>query len=130
MAMEDRYPLSRYIKGGIDQVKWRPVAPGISQSVIQAEGYRRNVLRLLKINPGTRIPPHSHGENELTVILRGAYQDDMGIFQAGDIADLCDDHTHSPEAIGDEPCICLIATSAPLVFRDMVGKVMQPFIGL
>ena len=123
-------PLSAYLPGGIDKVKWRPVAPGISQSIIEAEGYRRNALRLLRINPGTKIPTHSHGSQELTMILRGAYRDQTGEFCEGDLADLDGSHTHSPEAFGDEPCICLIATAAPLVFRDMVGKVIQPFVGL
>jgi len=123
-------PLSAYLPGGLEKVNWRPVAPGISQSIIEAEGYRRNSLRLLKINPGTKIPTHSHGSQELTMILRGAYRDQTGEFVEGDLADLDGSHTHSPEAFGDEPCICLIATSAPLVFKDMVGKVIQPFVGL
>ncbi|MEM1193311.1 MAG: ChrR family anti-sigma-E factor [Pseudomonadota bacterium] len=123
-------PLSAYLPGGLDAANWRPVAPGVSQSIIEAEGYRRNTLRLLRINPGTKIPTHSHGAQELTMILRGAYRDQTGDYGAGDLADLDGSHTHSPEAFGDEPCICLIATSAPLVFKDMVGKVIQPFVGL
>lgn len=130
LRAEVALPLSAYLPGGVDKVQWCPVAPGISQSIIEAEGYRRNALRLLKINPGTKIPAHSHGSQELTMILRGAYRDQNGEFCEGDLADLDGSHTHSPEAFGDEPCICLIATSAPLVFKDMIGKVIQPFVGL
>lgn len=127
---EDRLPLSEYLKGSIDDVSWKPVAPGISQSVIEAEGYRRGVLRLLKIAPGTKMLEHSHRGEELTLILRGAYRDEVGEFAAGDLADLDGEHTHQPEAVGDEPCICLIATSAPLEFKTMLGKIAQPFVGL
>lgn len=123
-------PLSARLRGGLDRVQWRPVAPGISQHVLDAAGYRAGVLRLLKIQPGTRMPKHSHGDEELTLILRGAYQDEVGEFFAGDLADLDGETTHAPRAMGEEPCICLIATNAPLVFKDFVGKVVQPFIRL
>lgn len=128
--IEITQPLNSYLKGGLEKVKWRTVAPGISQSVIKADGYRDDVLRLLKINSGTRIPCHSHGDNELTLILQGQYEDALGTFAEGDLADLDDTHTHEPQATGDEPCICLIATSAPLVFKGVVGKVIQPFVRL
>ncbi|MEL7487440.1 MAG: ChrR family anti-sigma-E factor [Pseudomonadota bacterium] len=123
-------PLQRYLKGGLDRINWKTAAPGLSQHILQADGYRPGVLRLLKIMPGTRMPKHSHQEGEFTLILRGAYEDEMGVFGPGDFADLDDHHTHSPMAIGDEPCICLIATNAPLKMKSMVGKVVQPFIGL
>ena len=128
--LEIAQPLNAYIKGGLDNVKWRPIAPGISQCVLDANGYRNGVMRLLRIAPGTGIPAHTHRGNELTLVLRGAYSDTMGTFQEGDIADLDGSHSHSPKAFGDQPCICLIATSAPLVFNNMVGKVIQPFIGM
>lgn len=127
---ENRLPLSAYLNGDIDDVKWRPVAPGLAQSVIEAQGYRSGVLRLLKIEPGTKMPRHTHKGEELTLILRGAYEDEVGGFGVGDLADLDGDHTHSPKAIGDEPCICLIATSAPLAFKTIAGRIAQPFIGL
>jgi putative transcriptional regulator len=123
-------PLSFYLKDGVDGVEWRSVAPGIAQHVIPAKGYRPGVLRLLKIAPGVKLPKHTHGDEEFTLILRGAYEDEFGRFEEGDLADLDRDDTHAPVARGDEACICLIATSAPLVFKDLVGKVMQPFIRL
>ncbi|MEM6413071.1 MAG: ChrR family anti-sigma-E factor [Pseudomonadota bacterium] len=123
-------PLKAYIKEPLDQIKWRSIAPGLAQHVLDAEGYRAGVLRLLKISPGTKMPKHTHGDEELTLVLRGAYSDEMGVFRAGDLADLDDDSEHTPMAIGDEDCICLIATNAPLVFKDLVGKIVQPFVGL
>ena len=127
---EKRLPISAYLKGGIDEVKWRPVAPGLAQSVIEAQGYRSGVLRLLKIDPGTKMPRHTHKGEEVTLILRGAYEDEVGAFGVGDLADLDSGQTHSPMAVGDKPCICLIATSAPLAFKTIAGRIAQPFIGL
>ena len=123
-------PLAAYLPGGLDSIDWRPLAPGMAQAILPAEGYRPGVLRLLKIEPGQRMPRHTHRDGELTLILKGAYEDEIGEFRAGDLADLSDEDTHSPLAIGDEPCICLIATNAPLIFKDVIGKVMQPLIRL
>lgn len=123
-------PLKAYLKSDLDDLKWRAVAPGVSQVVLDADGYKAGVLRLLRIAPGTKLPKHTHQAEELTLILRGAYQDEIGVFQAGDLADLDADHLHTPTAIGEEDCICLIATSAPLVFKDIVGRIVQPFVGL
>ncbi|MFN0023415.1 MAG: ChrR family anti-sigma-E factor [Parvularculaceae bacterium] len=124
------HPLAAYLKDGIDAIEWRPVAPGLAQHVIPADGYRPGVLRLLKISPGVRIPKHTHGDEELTLILRGSYTDEVGEFHRGDLSDLDEDVLHSPLATGGEACICLIATSAPLRFRSLVGRIIQPFIGL
>jgi putative transcriptional regulator len=129
-APEGARPLSAYLKGGLDAVRWKPFAPGMQQSIIAAEGYRRGALRLLKIEPGVSMPKHTHKENELTIVLRGAYVDELGEFARGDLVDLDDEDTHEPRATGDQPCICLLATSAPLVFKNFIGKVVQPFIGL
>ena len=123
-------PLRRFLKGGLDNIAWKQVAPGLSQHILDADGYRDGVLRLLKISPGTRMPTHTHSEEELTLVLRGAYKDQVGEFRPGDLADLNDGVMHAPEAFGDEDCICLIATNAPLVFKDLIGKVMQPFVRL
>ncbi len=122
--------LDSYLKDGLDNVPWKTVAPGFSQHIIEAQGYRKGVLRLLRIKPGVKVPTHSHKGEELTLILSGAYRDELGEWRAGDLADLDGAETHAPEAIGEEYCICLAATSAPLDFKTMVGRVIQPFFGM
>jgi len=129
-SLDRTHPLAIHLRDGIDAIEWRQIVPGVAQHIVPAEGYRPGVLRLLKISPGMRIPMHTHGDEELTLILRGAYTDEVGDFARGDLADLDDEVLHAPLATGDEPCICLIATSAPLRFRTIVGRLMQPFIGL
>ncbi|MEX0645252.1 MAG: cupin domain-containing protein [Parvularculaceae bacterium] len=123
-------PLSAFLKGGLGAVRWKAVAPGIAQSVLEADGYRPGVLRLLKIAPGVRLPKHSHRGAELTLLLEGAYEDEIGHFARGDLVDLDQEATHSPRAVGEEPCVCLIATSGPLAFKSFLGRAIQPFIGL
>lgn len=131
-AIEKLDPLRAVLPGGLDAVSWKRAAPGLSQHVIEAQGHRPGSLRLFRIAPGVTIPMHTHSDegSELTLILRGAYRDEIGEFRAGDLADLGDNHTHSPKAIGDEDCICLIATAGPLSFKTIIGRLAQPFVGL
>ena len=53
-------------------------------------------LRLLKVAPGHRIPERGHGGAELTLALRGAFQDETGRYARGDVADLDETVEHQP----------------------------------
>ena len=85
---------------------------------------------LLRVGGGRRVPEHSHGGQELTLILQGAYRDRFGVFAAGDIADHDEDVEHQPIAEPGEDCICLVAVDAPLSFRSRLIRTLQPFFGL
>lgn len=112
--------------GDID-LPWRRLVPGIQQIRLDS---RDGTLRLLKIAPGISIPLHTHKGSELTLILHGSYSDELGRFKPGDMADLDGDVDHQPITDGNDPCICLIATDAPLRFRGLLPKLLQPFTGL
>lgn len=130
-GLEAAAPLAAYLgEAGLDGVRWRAVAPGVSQAILAAHGYRKGALRLLRIAPGIGVPLHTHGGNELTLVLKGAYVDELGLWGVGDVADLDGKTRHSPLADGDEPCVCLIATDAPLRFTDLASRLIQPFVGL
>ena len=121
-------PLQSYVNMSADNVQWRRLAPGVKQVQIETAGFGQ--ARLLQIAPSTYIPHHGHGGRELTLILSGSYSDELGRFQAGDVADLDIDIEHQPIADSDQPCICLIASEAPLKFSGMLSRLVQPFIGL
>ncbi len=120
-------PLDALLHGDDGAVAWRRLVPGIQQVRLPTADQG---LRLLKIAPGISIPLHTHKGSELTLILQGSYSDEVGRFQPGDVADLDVDVEHQPITDGRQPCICLIATDAPLVFHGLLPKLLQPFTGL
>ena len=67
---------------------------------------------------------------ELTVVLSGHFADELGRYGPGDLAEVDGDTNHQPIADSHRDCICLIATDAPLRFTGLMGRLMQPFIGL
>jgi putative transcriptional regulator len=74
------------------------------------------------------LPDHSHKGLEMTMVLQGAFSDEVAHFERGDIEIGDDKLTHTPKADPGELCICLVATQAPLVFNNWLPKILQPFI--
>lgn len=118
------------LDGGFDSISWRRLAPGIGQYQFKGVESGGGGVRLLSIEPGITIPQHSHAGGELTLVLQGAYRDEIGIFRRGDIADLDDSVTHQPVAERGPPCICLIATDRPLRFTSAIDRMLQPIFGI
>lgn len=114
----------------LDDVPWRKSAPGVHIHRLPKEAGETGFFGLLKIAPGAKMPEHGHGGNELTLILKGAYQDELGHFGRGDIADHDESVGHTPVVVGDEPCICLVANEAATRFRSWPARLMQKFIGI
>ena len=49
-----------------------------------------------------------------------------GAFRAGDLEVADDGLEHTPRTLGGEPCLCLAATDAPLRFRSILPRLLQP----
>ncbi len=122
--------LQSYLTTNIDEIKWKRLAPGVSHHPIKLSENANSSLRLLRIAKGKQMPEHGHNGHELTLILQGAYKDKFGTFAKGDIADLDDDVEHQPKVISDEDCICLAATEAPTKFKSLLGRILQPIVGI
>lgn len=123
-------PLARLLgDASLDDVRWKPVAPGISVHDLPLSARSGGQLRLLKIGPGRAMPDHGHGGEEITLVLRGAYRDRFGEFRAGDVADLDETVEHQPTVTEDGPCICLVATEAPTRMKSFIARLLQPLIG-
>lgn len=119
-------PLRDYIGGGVDAIKWRKVGGGVKQAIIPTD--KDATARLLYIPAGQEIPDHGHRGTELTLVLQGAYSDELDRFARGDLEIANEDLEHTPRAEQGLPCICLAATDAPLKFNSWLPRIMQPFV--
>lgn len=122
-------PLRGYIAETLSRRGWRPVAPGLRQLVLSTASGSTTV-RLFRLAPGTRIPVHSHRGLELTLVLQGAYHDECGTFARGDVAQLDDSVTHRPVVDQSAECLTLAVTEAPLRFRSLAVRLIQPLLGV
>jgi putative transcriptional regulator len=120
--------LHPYFGDRYSTLRWRMIGPGVHH--IRAHDVADSHLMLLRTAPGRSVPMHSHGGNELTMILQGSYDDSLGHFAPGDVADLDVDVEHQPITAPGVPCICLAATDAPLRFSGWLARTLQPLFKL
>ena len=125
MALQEVLRVERF-----DDIAWRKSAPGIQIYKLPKLDGETGFFGLLRIEPGHTMPEHGHGGLELTLVLKGAYHDELGHFARGDIADHDESIEHQPVVVGDEACICLVANQAATRFRSWPARIMQKFIGI
>ena len=123
-------PLQRLLPTTLDKLEWKRLAPGIKQHNLSDRHRKEGAFKLLNLSPGVVLSKHTHHDRELTLVLQGSYQDEIGRFKAGDIADFGDDVMHQPVVDTDKPCIALIATMSPVRYSGMFGRIIQPFVGI
>ncbi len=119
-------PLRGYLPTPVEELPWRPLGPGI-HAVKLLTGRGGDIARLYRIGAGRAVPRHGHRGNEMTLVLTGAYRDDLGRVGRGDVAEVDDAVTHQPVAEPTEDCICLVVTDAPLRLTG-AARLMQPFM--
>ncbi len=117
-------PLEDYVGGGPDKVRWKRLGGGVKQAILPCSGAA--TARLLYIPAGVAVPDHSHNGMELTMVLQGAFSDEIDRFSRGDVELGDEDLTHTPVADAGEDCICLAVTDAPLVFKSFLPRLFQP----
>lgn len=119
-------PLRSYVGGDVDAIRWRPVGGGVKQAILTTSDAAS--ARLLFIPAGAAVPDHGHRGIELTMVLTGAFSDETDRFARGDVEVADEDLEHMPVADIGEDCICLAATDAPLRFRSLIPRLLQPFL--
>lgn len=117
-------PLADYVGGGVGAVKWRPLGMGVRQAILKTA--RSNSARLLYIPAGVAVPEHGHRGLELTLVLQGAFRDATDHFGPGDVEIADAGLQHVPTAEPGLDCVCLAATDAPLRFKDLLPRLLQP----
>jgi putative transcriptional regulator len=121
-------PLRKIVGGDEDAVTWKNLGMGAKQAVLCADG--EATARLLYIPAGQAMPNHSHRGMEMTLVLKGAFRDEDGVFARGDIEVADQQVDHTPVAEPGEDCICLIATDGRLKFTGLLPRIAQPFLGI
>jgi putative transcriptional regulator len=121
-------PLRGYIGADLDHVPWQRLGLGAYQYVVPTTD--GTTARLLRIPAGRPVPEHTHRGQELTLVLCGAFSDATGHYGAGDFQEADEQVQHQPHAAPGEDCICLAITDAPLRFRSLAARLVQPLLGI
>jgi len=122
-------PLREYIGNDLEDVAWQRLGLGAYQYVIPTND-ASITARLLRIPAGQMVPEHSHRGTEMTLVLAGSFSDTTGHYGRGDLQQADEHLEHQPVAAVGEDCICLAITDAPLRFRSLAARMVQPFLGI
>ncbi|WP_299494519.1 ChrR family anti-sigma-E factor [uncultured Shewanella sp.] len=95
----------------------------ISRARLNIEDDERR-MSLLSIAKNGSVPCHTHKGFEITLLLQGSFEDEMGTYHAGDFIWLNNDHTHQP--ISKEGCVCLTVSNDALKFTQGMSQMLNP----
>ena len=109
--------------GGLDQVSWRTLVPGIRAIDLGIASAWR--ARLLCFRPGILIPAHDHGGAEHTVVFSGGLDDAEGHLGRGDAATMTPGNAHRQHSSPGEPCVALIVNEGPALPKSPFGHFMK-----
>ncbi len=120
-------PLAAALGCGLRDVRWRMVMPGMSEHVIAAASEPGATASLIRLKAGRAIPSHGHTGREITLVLRGAFEDESGRYAAGDVAVADESVDHRPTVDPAEDCVCLSVTEGDHVIRRPVREFIRYF---
>ncbi len=110
--------------------RWRWSGPGIALMPLMRRDATNTRLDLIRVAPDTALLEHGHTGFETTVVLQGAFDDGLQRYETGDFGEADGRTDHCPRALPGPDCICLIATSAHLRPRSLLGRMVRPLLGM
>ncbi|MBL4869877.1 MAG: cupin domain-containing protein [Robiginitomaculum sp.] len=122
------FSLQNYVQGSFDALKWQKLSRGLKQHVFKLSGSAK--ARLIWIDKGVAVPSHGHKGDELTLVLSGGYFDGEQAYTKGDVQWADHRAPHQPIAMMDGPCLTLAVTDAPIIFQNLLPKLLQPFFNI
>jgi putative transcriptional regulator len=122
-------PLARHLGKTVAEIPWKELAPGVEQFKIKMLR-RGGDLRLLRVQAGRKLLRHGHYGSELTMVLKGAYGDETGEYQVGEVADLDEEVEHRPRVTAEGECICIIAGETYPRYKTLSLRLLRPFLGI
>src|SRR5438874_12692223 len=101
-----------------ESVPWIENAPGHKSKVIYYDPATEMLTILSKLEPGARIPPHTHEDLEQTFVLEGSLVDDEGECTAGNFVIRAKGSRHAP--IAPNGCTMLVFFLKPTAALEKI----------
>jgi len=119
--------LPPYVRGLLPaSLNWNNLSSSLKVAPISV-GETRYELALHKISAGGKVPEHDHNGQEITVVLKGSFSDEDGVYQTGDFLTKNPGDSHRPMAAQNDDCICLSVSEGPIKLKGL-KRVFNPFL--
>ena len=127
-SSDNRSPLEKMLVTYLQSLPWKRQLADVSVCDLSDYFPGEERVTLQKLCAGGRAPAHTHGGNEATLVLTGAFADGNGVFSKGDFVILDEHHDHQPIALHGEDCITLSVLDAPVRLTGRLTRLLNPFI--
>jgi putative transcriptional regulator len=117
-------PLSHLI-ADFNNIDWKTVYKGFKEFKIPVND--NDSIKLIKMDPGTSVPLHSHNGKEYILVLDGSFCDEYGEYNKGDMQINDQQIKHNPTACNSNGCVCLSITENDVVFFGKFGSALNLF---
>ena len=108
-------------------LRWRRLSPSLKVSRLNT-GQDRYEVALHKISRGGKVAEHGHRGQEVTVVLKGSFSDDDGVYTPGDFLLREPGDIHRPRATQNQDCLCLSVVEAPVSLTGWFYRLLNPFL--
>jgi putative transcriptional regulator len=103
--------------------KWN--RPTFGLRVLELDVESDGKCELIRIEPGLSIPKHTHEGPEYTLVLTGAFSDESGRYDVGDVSFADPNVRHKPRAERQGVCWNLAVTYGELKWSGALGLVQK-----
>ena len=117
-------PLTNLV-GDFNHIKWKTIYKGFKEFKILLKD--NDSIKLIKMDPGTSVPLHSHNGKEYILVLDGSFCDEYGEYNKGDMQINDQQIKHNPTACRSDGCVCLSITENDVVFFGKYGSALNLF---
>ena len=108
-------------------VKWTRI--GLSLHTANLESLDdQHQISLHRIQAGSSVFEHDHNGEEVTLVLKGSFSDEDGMYQQGDFIVKKPGEVHRPMAAKNEDCVCLVVQAAPVKFTGFFTRYLNPLL--
>ena len=117
-------PLTNLI-GSIDKLKWKSIYKGFREFNIPLKD--SDTIKLIKMDPGTSVPLHSHNGKEYILVIDGSFCDEYGEYKKGDMQINDQNIKHHPTACNKNGCVCISITENDVIFFGKFASILNLF---
>ncbi|MDC0058092.1 cupin domain-containing protein [Pelagibacteraceae bacterium] len=121
---KDYNPLTKII-GSLDDLKWKSIYKGFKEFILPIKD--DDSIKLIKMDPGTSVPLHSHSGKEYILVIDGSFYDEYGEYKKGDMQINDQYIKHHPTASDKDGCICLSITERDVIFFGKFASALNLF---
>ena len=117
------------IIGKKSNLQWKKLSKSLQIAPLKT-GQHRCEVSLHKINAGGKVMSHDHKGLEYTLVLKGSFSDENGVYHPGDFLLKQPGEEHRPYATANRDCLCLTVVEAPVKFTGIFSRLLNPLLRL